>query len=961
MEYAELLKKYELLSAEYENLKQENEWLRRQLPVILKETRSQEVKSAAVDRSNVETKQSEAHEKVKMFMFLFKGRDDVYAKRWENKQGKAGYAPVCWNEWRSGICKKPKGKCAECEHKAYAILDENVIEQHLRGNLVLGLYPMCQDETCHFLAIDFDDDGWQEDVAFVRSICREEGIPIAVERSRSGNGAHAWFFFSQPIAASVARKFGSALLTFAMNQRHEIGFFSYDRLFPNQDTMPKGGFGNLIALPLQPNARKAGNSVFVDEKFEPYVDQWQYLRDIAKLSPEEIDHFFRHLCKGDELGTLRKEVDAEETKERPWEPGATELFHATAKDFPKQVEMVKGNMLYIDKKAFSQRALNCLKRLAAFRNPEFYKAQAMRLPTFNKPRIIGCSQETERYLCLPRGCEEEVVTLLAESDSVIQWQDERNSGKRIRVEFNGELRSEQQAAAAALLKYDTGVLAATTAFGKTVVAANLIAQRKVNTLILVHRQQLAAQWRSRLAEFLTIDEELPVLEVKRGRKKERSLIGQLGAGKNALSGIIDVAVIQSMHSGDEIKACAREYGMVIVDECHHISAFSFEAVLRQVNARYVYGLTATPTRKDGHQPIIFMQCGPIRYRVDARKQAEERPFEHYIIPRFTGFQAPIEKNESDMTIQELYNEIMQSEVRNQLIVDDVINNYKRGRHALILTERTVHVEELRKRLLPAIPDVVVMTGGKGAKETRRIQTLLADMPEDKPLTIIATGKYIGEGFDEARLDTLFLAMPISWKGTLQQYAGRLHRLWSEKKEVQIYDYVDNQVRMLEKMYNRRLTGYGAIGYKGKGEPLAQETGNIIFNQNSFIAVYSNDLTHAANEIMIVSPFISKTRVGKMIQFLNAALARNVKVVVLTRPVESYTGKSSVMIKSIHDRLMQSGVKLLTKANIHQKFAILDQKIVWYGSINLLSYGSSEESIMRLDNSNVASELLKSMK
>lgn len=893
-------------------------------------------------------------EKIRLFMSLFKGREDVYAKRWQNREGRAGYAPVCRNEWKSDLCRKPAVKCFDCRHQAYDALDEKVIEAHLRGNIVAGLYPLLRDETCHLLAIDFDDDGWQQDCAELREVSISFGIPVALERSRSGNGAHAWFFFENPIPAILARKFGSALLTCAMNQRHELTFKSYDRFFPSQDTLPKGGFGNLIALPLQKAAREEGNSVFLDENFKPYEDQWEFLVGIRRLSEEEVTGLISRLSPGNELGTLRKD---DEEAEKPWK---TERILWSGNDFPKEVRLVKANMLYIEKAGISQRGLNVLKRLAAFKNPEFYKAQALRLLTYDKPRIISCSEETSAYLCLPRGCGADVAALFNEAGVRAAWSDHTCPGRLINIAFKGNLREEQIPSVEAMLKHDIGVLSATTAFGKTVIAAKLIAERKVSTLVLTHRRQLLSQWTAKLNEFLEIDESLPVLEIKRGRKRKQSLIGQIGSGRARPSGIIDVAIMQSLNSVGEVKEWVKNYGMVIVDECHHVPAFSFEQILKAVHAKYVYGLTATPTRQDGHHPIIFMHCGPIRYRLDARKQAEKRPFDHYVIPRLTSFRAPLEAEGKEPSIQQLYAAIAVNEPRNQRIAEEVLSCFQNGGNTLVLTERTAHVTLLAAKLRESIPDVISLTGGKGAKETREALARVSAIPADRPLTLIATGRYIGEGFDEPRLDTLFLAMPISWKGTLQQYAGRLHRLCENKREVRIYDYIDIHVPMLEKMYHKRLTGYAAIGYKARVESVPGESTDIIFDNTTFLPVYKNDLLNAAREILIVSPFVTKRRVSQMLPFLSAALDRNVKTIVITRPAADFKEKVHPALEEILALIHAAGVQVVYKSNIHQKFAVFDQKILWYGSINLLSFGRAEESIMRLENPGIADELLGSI-
>ena len=894
-------------------------------------------------------------------MSLFRGREDVHARRWENRKKRTfGYAPVCRNEWLSGVCAKPRGSCGSCASKAYLPLDESVIDDHLRGrnDLVVGIYPLLPDETCRFLAIDFDDEGWQKDISALRDICSEFAIPVAVERSRSGSGAHAWFFFTEPLLSAMARKFGTALLTRATNKRHEITFKSYDRFFPSQDTMPKGGLGNLIALPLQKAARSNGNSEFIDENFASYVDQWAYLTTLPKLSGDDVASLTSRLCRGNELGVLRQ---VEEETEKPWEICTVTL---SRHDFPPEIEIVTANMLFVPKTGVSQKALNQLKRLAAFKNPEFYKNQALRMSTYGKSRVVCCAEDAGEYLCLPRGCEADVNLLLEKQGIVVRYLDKTNSGRSIDVEFNGALRGEQPQALEQLLRHDLGVLSGTTAFGKTIVAIKLIAERRVNTLILVDRVNLVTQWEQRLTEFLTLHEVAPEDEgvgaKRRGRKKLGRIIGNLRGGKDNLSGVIDIAVMQSLNRKGDVRECVATYGMVIVDECHHIAAVNFEAILKCVTAKYICGLTATPVRKDGHHPIIFMRCGPIRFRDDARKQARQRPFEHYIIPGFTGLRVPLEKSEEEMSIQDLYSEIVMSESRNQLIIDDVIKSHVDGRNCLVLTERTAHVELLAKGLRKEIHDVISLTGGMGAKATKQVMATLADMPSDRPLTLVATGKYIGEGFDEPRLDTLFLAMPISWKGTLQQYAGRLHRLCADKSEVRIYDYVDIRIKKLERMYNKRLSGYASIGYKAKGESIASDPIDFIFDKSNFLPVYTNDMTNAAREILIVSPFVTGKRTAGMISYLKCAVDKKVRVQVVTRPIEDLGSKNSTAVQDALNLLRDTGIHLIFRPNIHQKFAIMDLRIVWYGSINLLSFGGAEESVMRLESPTIANELVRSI-
>jgi superfamily II DNA or RNA helicase len=952
---------YDQLLAENAALRKENRLLRQQLGI----TAPQQAES--VDQPPLQeafphaaiNKNSPAEEKIALFMSLFRGREDAYAKRWYSTTKKtSGYSPVCLNEWAAGICDKKRNKCAVCPNRKLAPLDNDAIFQHLSGNNphaadVVGLYPMTTDECCYFLAIDFDGAGWQEDVAAFKSACNELGLTAAVERSRSGNGGHIWFFFADKILAATARKFGSALLTQAMSRRHEIKFTSYDRFFPNQDIMPSGGFGNLIALPLQGLARKSGHSLFVDDNFAPYADQWAFLSCLPKLSQEEVEGCIKRLDGHSELGILTSLGD--EKAPKPWEKAKAEPA-LTLFDFPQTVQIVKANMLHIAKNGVSQNALNRIKRLGAFRNPDFYKAQAMRLPTYNKPRIIDCTEESAEYLSIPRGCEAGLLTLLDDANAVYQAEDMRNPGEPIEVQFNGNLRPEQMIAANSLLQHETGILSATTAFGKTVVGAYIIAEKKVNALVLVHTSALLEQWKKSLARFLDINETLPEEQKKRGRKKELSIIGRLGGAKNDLHGKIDIAIMQSLVSGEEVKELVKDYGLVLVDECHHVSAVSFEKILKTAGAQYVYGLTATPTRQDGQHPIIIMQCGEIRYQVDAKAQAAKAGFQRFVAPRFTSFKKPVGIEDKDFTITKIYAAIAENVRRNKMIIADVQNALDKGRTPIILTQRAAHVDLLAAEIEKFCPNVIRLIGKASAKEKRETLERLQDIGAGEQFVLVATGKYVGEGFDEPRLDTLFLAAPISWKGTLQQYTGRLHRACEGKEDVIVYDYVDVHVAMLERMYYKRVLGYADMGYKALSEDESIEKAGLIFDNRSFLPVFEEDIRSAKHEIIIISPYLRKIRTTQMLRLLAAALINGVSVTVITRPAENYKLAAQPDIFALIQTLADAGVKVIEKPNIHQKFAVIDQNIVWYGSINFLSFGRSEESVMRFENMEIAGEL-----
>ncbi|MFQ5737272.1 MAG: DEAD/DEAH box helicase family protein [Thermodesulfobacteriota bacterium] len=742
---------------------------------------------------------SSTEEKIALFRSLFRGREDVYPLRWETKNGRSGYSPACVNEWDRLLCKKPRVKCSDCESRSFLPLTDEVVRGHLTGRQSVGIYPLLSDETCRFLAIDFDKSTWREDSRAYLDTCKEMMIPAVLERSRSGMGGHVWIFFDSPVPASMARRLGSAVLTRTMEKRPELGFESYDRFFPSQDTMPKGGFGNLIALPLERGPREKGNTLFVDDEFEPYSDQWALLSSIRKMRLEEVSRAIREATGNSGVIAVRMSRNDEE-EEDPWTKLPSRKSRAFQEDkmegpFPEKVLIVLGNMVYIEERGLPPAMINRLLRLAAFQNPEFYRAQAMRLSTFGKPRVISCAEDLNRHIALPRGSLKEVRELLEAHGIGVDVRDERFGGLPVEVSFEGGLRPLQKEAAGALLSHDNGILAAATAFGKTVVAAHIIAERKVNTLVLVHRRNLMDQWRERLNVFLN----MPGTE-----------IGHIGGGTLRRTGVIDVAMIQSLVRKGEVKDLVAEYGQVIVDECHHISAFSFEQVLKEAKARYVLGLTATPVRKDGHHPIIMMQCGPIRFRVDSRKEARERPFEHVVVPRHTRFGLPAGANEQG--IQGIYAALAEDKCRNDLIFDDILKAVAEGRSPLVLTERAGHVEMLAERLKGFAKNVIALKGGMGKRRRRSLAEQMAGISDDEERVIVATGRYIGEGFDDRRLDTLFLAMPVSWRGTLQQYAGRLHRLHASKRVVRIYDYVDTDVPVLRRMYERRLKGYRAIGY-----------------------------------------------------------------------------------------------------------------------------------------------------
>lgn len=743
-DYSSLKASLEKALAECQRLREENAQLKLRLgitPETIVEATGKlfgdNIEQVQETNTNINvTKYSAPEKKIHLFRSLFRGREDVYPVRWEGKAGKKGYSPACANEWKDGYCQKPRVKCSCCSNRYFLPVTDELIQKHLTGKCTIGVYPLLPDETCCFLAVDFDKQNWPDDARAFLDTCDQLGVPAAMERSRSGNGVHIWIFFDEPVPAAKARALGSYILTQTMEIRPELGFDSYDRFFPSQDTMPRGGFGNLIALPLQYKPRQKGNSVFVKRQYSAYDDQWAYLAGIKKINNITLDVILKEAYRNNRIiGVSRVSFDDADRDPLTVLPSNNISRKPLTGLFPPAVRIVYSNQLYIRKDDLPPAMINRIIRLAAFQNPEFYKAQSMRLPTYDKPRVIACAEDYPRHIGLPRGCLDEVVELLNAHNVQVNIIDKRCTGADLEVDFTGVLNSLQQEAKTRLMAHDLGILSASTAFGKTVVAAAMIAERKTSTLVLVHRRQLMDQWKERLGTFLNIP---------------RKCIGTIGGGKENLTGQIDIAMIQSLSKKGIIKDLVADYGQVIIDECHHLSAFSFEQVLKQVKAKYVLGLTATPIRKDGHHPIIIMQCGPIRFRVDDRQQAAIRPFDHVVIPRTTQFILPDNCDVSMM--HEVYTALAVDEARNDLIFDDILHALDEGRSPIILTERTSHLDYLAQRLEGFAKNVIVLRGGMGKKQRQALMDKIACIPDHEERVLLATGRYIGEGFDDARLD-----------------------------------------------------------------------------------------------------------------------------------------------------------------------------------------------------------------
>lgn len=948
----------ERLRQEIERLNAENLRLK---DLLKKHGISSEPSEPITEPTRIIDAASEKERRIGLFMRLFCARKEFYAERWESKDGRTGYALACSNRWKP-ICPKKKDrniKCYECPEHAWLPLSETVAYRHLVGQddrgkpFVAGTYALLEDSSCKFLVFDFDDhDGshlpWKEEAVRLREICRNHGIDTALERSRSGNGAHVWIFFDKPIEAKIARKFGAALLSKGAETMHQRDFNTFDRMMPNQDEMPVGGMGSLIALPLQGIPRKQGNSVFVDDDWNVLPDQWGYLEQLKLLSQDIIEKKIAEW--GVPTLPVMTDTDETESEEKPWEKSKPIALEQA--DIIEPLHITLADCIYIPDQAIKPRTMNRIRKMATFSNPQFYKMQAMRYSTKQIPRRIQCFRDINGYVMLPRGCLNELAERLKSARISYDIEDCRTLGREVNVTFQGSLQSEQIKAAEAMLAHDIGILSAATGFGKTVLGTYFIASRRVNTLILVHNREIMRGWQEDIAKFLQIDEELPPEEGKR-KGKPRSIVGRLYAGHDSMHGIIDVAMISSLGRDDSIDERVADYGMVIMDECHHAGAYTFENVLWKLKAKYVYGLTATPMREDGHEKIVFMQLGSVRYRLTEKDRAAMQDFRHEICPRFTAF-SPV--TQSKPTINDLYKLLIQDKTRNQMLVEDIIAAVNDHRTPLVLTKFKEHARLLHEALQKRGVLSILLIGGGSTKEREDKRDSLKQSSREEGLVLIATGKYIGEGFNFPRLDTLFLTVPVSWKGNIAQYAGRLHRDFDGKENVVIYDYVDVHVKMLERMYQKRLSAYAAMGYTVYA-PTGDNGTNVIFTVKDYQETFWRDFQNAVGRLCISSPRLSQRRVWEFVNRLKKDERPKISLTVWTLPTSDYAEHQRKCIDKMKDSLKDAGVDVRDAPNLNCHFAVMDEDLVWYGSMNFLSREHEDDILMRLRNEAIVKELL----
>lgn len=732
-------------------------------------------------------------------------------------------------------------------------------------------------------------------------------------------------------------------------------FSYYDRMLPMQDHLRNGGIGNLIALPLQGQALKEGNSAFVDENWNAYADQWKTLLSKPKLTKE----FIEEKIKGWKLSTSYEAVGLNEIThkdgEKPWD----KTKHFLKEDIDGIMKIILADGVYINTANLGVRIQNRIRELAAFSNPEFYKNQAMGLSNFANARYIYLGKDENDYIKIPRGLLENVTEQCDRVGIEYHIEDNRCTGREINVSFNGQLKDSQIPAVEALVEKDNGILNAATAFGKTVVCCNVVAKRKVNTLILLQSSSLIEQWESALEKFLIIDEEPPEYETPTGRKKRRkSVIGKLQGAHDSTTGIIDIAMVGSLCKKGEYHKRLKDYGLVILDECHHAASDTIVDVLQEVNAKYVYGVTATPLRSDGLEKINYMLLGPIRYKYTSKDRAKEQGIAHLVYPRFTRAVAP-RFGQDKMHPNEAYAIVRENDDRDNLIINDVIHCVKDGRTPVILSKYVDHSKKLYERLKDKADYVFLLSGENSKKEHKNIIGQMNQVQPNETMILVATGKLIGEGFDFPRLDTLIMATPVAWKSVVEQYAGRLNRDYEGKESVIIYDYVDSHISMFDKMYYKRLKAYKQIGYDVyAGEETPKQAANAIFDIDNYMEVCKQDLLEANKEIIISSPAISGKKVDEMIRLLKEKQEAGLRIVIVTWKPDMYGFGDSEYWMELQERMRRNGFEMNLVEDYCQHYCIVDQEIVWYGSMNVLGKEDNEDNLMRVCSKTIAAELLE---
>lgn len=872
-----------------------------------------------------------SEDKFKLYYQYFRGRQEVYAVKWESLKGKTGFSPHAQGEWvQEKVGKQLKNKFQVHSYYPYTL---ETVENHIRGTLKdfrfgTGIYPMLTDDTTYLVVIDFDDEKAIETVKPMIRVCKKYKIVPLIELSQSGNGIHLWFFFEENIPARVARRFANLILRHAMSENSEIDFSSFDRIIPMQDTLPTKGFGNIIALPLKTQKVLEGKNIFLDSDLIPVSNMWTELAQTPQYTQQDISEFIVVLENDLPIQLFNQNIDR--------------IDLSNILDIRLNV-LCRGELM-IDKKTLIRKHLIQLSHLATFRNPEFYKRQQMRMATWDIPQYITGASEDEKYLYLPRGLKDRLSEYVEE----LIFHEEHSKGRPIDVSFKGELRTEQNEAYQAMQKYSVGIISARTGFGKTVLAASVIAQKKVSCLIIVHNQVLADQWEERLNDFLTINTQVVVEYTKTGRVRKKPSIGRLGGGKKILTEVIDVALFQSLSNRDNLSELFSKYGMVIVDEAHHIAAQSFEEVIKFANTTYLYGLTATPERKDGLTPLLFMRLGDIIF--ENHKESEDSLLvPQYFYPRFTNYG----EFHSDTVFHEHIQHLMNLPERNHIIIKDIVGNIRENRTCLVLTERIEHIDRLYEMLEDELTDIQIfkLKSQQSKKENKQI---IDEMNQTrKTFVVIATGKFVGEGFDLNQLESIFFCLPFSWKGSTKQYLGRLQRNVANKSELRIYDYIDASVNMFTKMYYKRQKEYVKLGYQLAEDEQTRGIQTQLYNGRNYLNTLISD-SQKSNKIFVTLTYFNQELIK---QLENLKLDGKDITLVCKNPMKE-NGLVNEKAQNYIEQLNHLSIKCILVQTTPQPFVVIDEGLIWYGDLHFYTINDANKTSIRIVNSELANKLLQ---
>ena len=897
-------------------------------------------------------------QKASFMLELFSPRKDIYATREYNREGKTTYYPKCMNFWKDGCYRKDQSKkglpCHDCPLNEKIPLDSNIIKNgnflnsNEQGKGAIGIYPLKPGNVTRFIAIDLDEADWRKASRSILVTARDIGIAMAIEKSFSGNGAHLWVFFSEDIPATDARKLAMLLIDRTKERDNTLSITSYDRLFPSQDALSGNGYGNLILMPLVASAVARGCTLFLDDEFKPYPlkEQIPYLSSLPLHSPQDINTFINILNSEE----FKLEISSEEKLNPSWSKWIPKI---SKNDILAPLVIYRSSGISFDKKALSTKAQEALRRIATISNPVYYKELARRDGAlFNISSRIPLYEENERVLKLPRALYEVVAKLFKTLHIPYTEEDHRICKTGLEAELNKQLWPYQQEALARTRLADYGIIAAATGSGKTVIAEALIAEKKERTLIIVSSKALLDQWKTSLEENIRINMEMPQTFTGRSRKTT-SLIGTLEGSKgNRLRGIIDIATLQSLLSWMEKDGCSivSRYGLIIVDECHHIAAEKSREALKQLNAKYVYGLSATPKRADGLEKIVYSECGNILFTYKASELAYSRGIAQYFILRFIN--TPAITNKRGISFTETLNAIAKDERRNVIISDDIETAYSEGRHILILTRRIEQNKALGILLdNKNIPNVVLSSSMK-AKD---IKAILEQMRgEDISKVLIATDKLLGEGIDIPNLDTLFLASPFMQDGAIQQFAGRLAREHEGKVSTLIYDYVDFTIPRLNYMYAKRLSIYRKLGYVPITDTNKPEA-ELLFDDISFEDALLQDLGNASSSIIISSSYIVSSKITKtIIDIISSKSLQDIEVLLLFNDKIA----EQPAFTALQDKLSRDTIKYRFVES-SKNYAVIDNIICWYGDFSLLGQSlrtqqqDERRSMLRIINKEVA--------